>query len=375
VTGKIDLQPLPPKEAIEAFGRKGYKIGFAWQDVWQEEHSRAFTVAKAMSIDLLADIRAAVQAALVNGTTLAQFQKELKPLLQAKGWWGKQYVRDPATGEEKLSQLGSTRRLRTIYDTNLRMSYAAGRWERINEVQDARPYLRYVAILDARTRPQHRAWHDTTLPVDHPFWKTHSPPNGWHCRCSLQQLSASDVKRMGLPVGDAPPSPMRAWLNPRTGERMKVPAGVDPGFGYNVGRSALARSREVLTEKLDAAAPDLAKAGIVNLLQSSDFKRFLQAKSPQDQGAYPVALGGGLADRLRLRLQTVELPIAAVQARELPPPEAWLKLQEVLDRGTVTGNGPVRRIRLEAGDRTYEAEVRRSKDGRLEVRNFAFKGP
>ena len=43
--------------------------------------------------------------------------------------------------------------------------------------------LRYVAVLDARTRPEHRAWHGLILPIDHPLWDTHYPPNGWGCRC------------------------------------------------------------------------------------------------------------------------------------------------------------------------------------------------
>jgi uncharacterized protein with gpF-like domain len=33
--------------------------------------------------------------------------------------------------------------------------------------------------MDGRTRPMHAAWHNTVLPFDHPFWKTHYPPNGW----------------------------------------------------------------------------------------------------------------------------------------------------------------------------------------------------
>ena len=50
---RIDLKPLPPAEAVRLFRAKGFKIGFAWQDVWQEEHARAFAVIKAMRLDLL----------------------------------------------------------------------------------------------------------------------------------------------------------------------------------------------------------------------------------------------------------------------------------------------------------------------------------
>ena len=76
---------------------------------------------------------------------------------------------DPLTGESRIVQLGSPWRLRTIFDTNLRMSYSRGRWERIERVAADMPWLRYVAVLDERTRPDHLRWHGTVLRFDHSF--------------------------------------------------------------------------------------------------------------------------------------------------------------------------------------------------------------
>lgn len=39
-----------------------------------------------MRMDILSGIQSAVHDSLKNGATLAQFKKELKPLLQDKGW-------------------------------------------------------------------------------------------------------------------------------------------------------------------------------------------------------------------------------------------------------------------------------------------------
>ncbi len=142
---------------------------------------------------------------------------------------------DPLSGEVKTVRLGSTRRLRTIFDTNLRTAYSAGRWERIQRTKKTFPYLRYVGILDSNIRPQHRGWHDTVLPADHEFWEKHYPPNGWNCRCTVQQLSERDLERRGLKVGPDPRMPERTVLNKRTGELRKVPVGVDPSFDYNPG--------------------------------------------------------------------------------------------------------------------------------------------
>ena len=55
---------LPPRKALEFFQGKGYAVGFAWQDVWQYQHDEAFTVAKMMQVDLLKDVRAAVDKAI-----------------------------------------------------------------------------------------------------------------------------------------------------------------------------------------------------------------------------------------------------------------------------------------------------------------------
>lgn len=236
---KPTIASLAPAEAIAFFRKKGLATSYNWKDVWQEEHAIAFTVAKAMRIDILEDIREAVDGALAKGITFSEFQKNLAPVLQAKGWWGKRDMVDPKTGETISAQLGSTRRLRTIFDTNLRMARSAGRWEQIQRVKATRPYLRYMAVLDGRTRDTHRRWHGTVLPVDHAFWKTHYPPNGWHCRCIIQQLSERDLNRYGYEVSNGPTIDPRPWTNNRTGEILQVPTGISPGFAYNVGEARL----------------------------------------------------------------------------------------------------------------------------------------
>ena len=63
----------------------------------------------------------------------------------AKGWWGEQVMLDPVDGVAKTVQLGSTRRLRVIFQTNLATAYAAGQWARIQEDKQMFPYLKYIA--------------------------------------------------------------------------------------------------------------------------------------------------------------------------------------------------------------------------------------
>ncbi|HGX3211685.1 TPA: hypothetical protein ACNH3T_005328, partial [Serratia marcescens] len=79
---------IVPKEALAWFKAKKLKPGFDYRDVWLEEHSAAFTVAKMTQLDLLSDVKALVTQALAEGQTFRDFQKVLEPLLVKRGWWG-----------------------------------------------------------------------------------------------------------------------------------------------------------------------------------------------------------------------------------------------------------------------------------------------
>ncbi|MDE2696196.1 MAG: phage minor head protein, partial [Chloroflexota bacterium] len=259
-----ELLSVPPVEAVDHFRAKGFHVGFDWRDTAAAQHLVSFTVAKAMRLDILQTIRSEVDRALAEGITFEEFSNGLEPRLRELGWWGRQRMTDPATGATRAVQLGSPRRLRIIFDTNLRMALARGRWERIERLAEARPWLRYVATLDERTRPAHRAWHGTVLPWDHPFWRTHYPPCGWRCRCTVTQLSRDDLEEFGLQPSAAPPAgwqETRPWRNGRTGKVHHVPVGIDPGFDHNVGLiKPVVSARTRLAEKIEATPPPLAAA-------------------------------------------------------------------------------------------------------------------
>ncbi|WP_455270314.1 phage head morphogenesis protein [Rhizobium herbae] len=234
-----EFKALKPELAIAALIRRGEALEptFAWQEVYGEIHSRMFTVAKSTGYDILDDIYKALLKALSEGETYDKFARNLIPKLQRKGWWGQQIVTDPDSGESSSVELGSARRLQIIFDANMRVSYAEGHWSNFERNKSSRPYLRYVALLDDRTRPEHAARHNLCLPVDHPYWNIWAPPCGWNCRCSLQSLSQREVDAMRGQLKFEPPiDDMRDWLNKSTGEVRSIPVGIDPGWDINPGR-------------------------------------------------------------------------------------------------------------------------------------------
>ena len=317
---------INPEEALAFFRAKKFKLdpSFDWRDWKAQQHAGSFTVAKSAGFDILADIFDAVEKAIAEGTTLQEFQRGLIPVLQEKGWWGKKEVVDPLTGETKLVQLGSPRRLKTIFQTNLRMAYMAGKWQRFMRTSAKRPWLRYVSVLDNRTRITHRSWHGTILRFDDPWWTEHFPPNDFGCRCDVQQLSDADLKRYNWTPSPAggPQSLPRTHINRRTGEVTKVPQGIMPGFEFNVGQlGQAAQSGKLLMDRLAGMEPGIAtQAG----LAAQDFA--LSGISYEFQNWAASVLAGAATGSLRVAGQLLPQAVAALSK---PPPTTGIAVRAV----------------------------------------------
>ena len=205
---------LKPAEAIAFLKSKGFEITWSWREQVALNNSQVFTVAKAMRMDILQDIKDALGEALKRGDTFAEFQAKLKPVLKAKGWWGAKEI------DGVQVQLGSPQRLTTIFRTNLQSAMNVGRWEQFEANADDRPWLKYVAVLDQSTRDSHRALHGVTKRIDDPFWDTFMPPISWNCRCAVIALTDEEYRE-------------------DKDKNKRVPRGVKPdeGFDNNPGKN------------------------------------------------------------------------------------------------------------------------------------------
>lgn len=242
---------LPPRDAVAYLESKGVKATRNWYDVWQEAQAKAFTVAGLTQLELLQDIKAALVDALKNGKTERTFTKELIPILRAKGWTGKRQSVDPATGEVREKGPDLPARLSLIFTQNVQSAYMYGRYTAMLANADERPWWMYVALLDSRTRPHHRALHRKVFRYDDPFWKTHYPPNGFRCRCRTRALSNAQLKRENLipEKGEGHMVSQELVINPYAPENQRIkrivwgwqesPGGsthwTDIGFSYNPG--------------------------------------------------------------------------------------------------------------------------------------------
>lgn len=330
------FSPGPPPEASAFLKGKSLRPAFSWADVEPEEHAAAFTVAKAMQVDVLETIRADLQRALDEGLPFQTFKRDLTPRLQALGWWGRQEVADPATGELADVQLGSPRRLRTIYQSNIRSARAAGQWARVQRTKRALPFLLYQTGASERHRPEHLAKRGMVLPVDDPFWLQWMPPNGWGCKCWVRQITRREAESRG--IADSPPSPLptTAWTNPRTGEVRQVPVGIDPGWETNPGETRLRYLEQHLAGTLQTADPAIARAAARDMAGSWYARRLLDGGG---QGSVPVALlPGDLVEALGARSPVVRYSAKTVAAHEHHPevgPEVLPLIADLVTDATV----------------------------------------
>lgn len=162
----IKPEAMPFLEAIEFFRQKLNMPTATWKDIWQEMHTRAFTVAGAMKADLIQDLREAVDKAITEGVSLNEFRKDFDKTVQKHGWAYKG---------------GRNWRTNVIFHTNVRTAYSTGRYNQMTDpdVLKARPYWEYRHGDSINPRPHHLAWDGLTLPADDPWWDTHYTPNGW----------------------------------------------------------------------------------------------------------------------------------------------------------------------------------------------------
>lgn len=199
---------LPFSEAIRAAEERGTVLPDVYYGQLQGlARQKAFSIAGIAAIDQLQAVNDSLQAWMEKGGSFNDWKKQSAVL----------DLNLPAY------------RLETIWRTNLQGNYMRGRWEQFIRNAELRPYLLFDSINDSRTRPSHLAHDGAIRPVGDPFWKTHSPPLGFSCRCSLLSISEAqasarsgfNAKNEGLGLNKVPTNEDGSLAEP------------DPGWDYH----------------------------------------------------------------------------------------------------------------------------------------------
>jgi len=201
---------------------------------------QAFSIAGITSLDTLQAVKESLDKVIAEGGTFGAWKKHMLE-----------------SGTLNLPK----HRLDNIYRTNLQGSYMAARWDRILLTQATRPYIMYDALNDSRVSPAHLALDSIIRRVDDPFWTTHSPPNGYRCRCSIRSLSEHQAK--------ARSGPGKGLNNPALLED-GTPALPDKGWDYNPS-DRLAGVNKALMDKRGKSSPVLLQALVDKLKKIPEF--------------------------------------------------------------------------------------------------------
>ena len=213
------------REQIDFLTQKRGKPTRAWTDAMQGVHDRAFVVAGVTDLAMLEEF----QAAIVDGARTydsAAFAREFDRLVEKYGW---------------SYNGGREWRIQTIFETNIRTSYMAGRLKQMRDpdVVKARPYWQYLHAdtrVPMNPRPLHLAWDGRILMWDDPWWDVYFPPNDWGCSCGVRTLALSDLRRMGREGPDPSPDITRKpFTHKASGETVMLPEGAGYGWDYMPG--------------------------------------------------------------------------------------------------------------------------------------------
>jgi hypothetical protein len=213
---------LPFSEAIAYLADKLNLDTETWVEGQGLIQQIAFTSAGAKG-QILQDIRTAVDLAINEGISIAQFAKRFDAIADS-------YVDN--------WQLKGDRAWRgqLIYSQNLRQAYGAGRYRQLTDPDTLkrRPFWLWRHGDSRVPRPTHLAMNNKVFPADS---LNCFPPCGFSCRCTVFSVSQRDIDREGLTIEDV--SDFEA----------------DKGFQYKPGKLTKER-REELLKNLD---PDIRK--------------------------------------------------------------------------------------------------------------------
>ena len=167
---------LPFQEAIDAMVARGVILPDIYysQEFQGMMRQLSFSVAGVMNFDQLTGVADSLKSYIANGGNFNDWKKE-----------------------QSVLDLGLPKhRLDNIWRTNLQSQFNAGKWEQYNSVEGDL-YLMFDAINDKRVRPSHAAMDGIIREKSDPFWNSHSPSLGYHCRCSLIPVTKNKAERLG----------------------------------------------------------------------------------------------------------------------------------------------------------------------------------
>ncbi len=196
-------EPLTNKQAIEYLVNKKIvpteKTAAELVESWTaRDRAEALFSARVNQADVLEAIRGRIKQVIEGGGSSEQAFVLIRKFLLSDGKSALQemgFLADEAdmNANNRLSELGSARRLKLIIEQNVRNAQAAAEYDGFVEEKALYPYVEYHTAGDERVRVSHAALDGKVYEVGTPEMRAVSPPNDFRCRCYWLQLTRDEL--------------------------------------------------------------------------------------------------------------------------------------------------------------------------------------
>lgn len=230
------LVPVPFREAIAWAKARQVVLPEVYYGALQGlARSMAFSIAGLAKLDQLQAVLDSLVANLESGESFGKWKTRV------------------AAGEIPLDL--PPHRIENIFRTNIQGHYGRGRCEQQKRTVDSHPWYLLDAVNDSRTRPSHAAMDGKVARHDDPWWNTHTPPNGYQCRCRRIALSEAQAPRF------IEADRKRLEKDPKLAEARAL-ADPDKGWDYSPCAEPDAGLRRAWAQKVGKAHPVLVKIAL-----------------------------------------------------------------------------------------------------------------
>jgi len=146
----------------------------------------------------------------------------------------------PRMATESVAELGSTRRLQLIIDTQSKMANEVGAWQQWQDSAEMYPYGVWRLGISEEHRKTHAIRDGLVYPIDHEVWRNDPPGNQFNCHCYREEITAEQAAARGLR-----PEPLYPVNPPPDG------LGFDPSRGFPPPPPVKAKTLPELKKALD----------------------------------------------------------------------------------------------------------------------------
>ena len=138
----------------------------------------ALSVAGIENEQVLEQLHEEIRVAIADGETLNEFRDRLDDIFDNFG----------------ITETNPYH-IETVFRTNTSTAYMSGKYFAGRELGDKLWGYEYVAVMDSRTRDEHAALHGTRAPKNDKIWDDIWPPNGFNCRCDVDEIYDFESER------------------------------------------------------------------------------------------------------------------------------------------------------------------------------------